>query len=110
MTTEEPPATRTVTPQEMVTLMRWAGMADACLRDCGQLGTHPSASIGDSGIAIVFAALPARTAGPDIPMSQPLRVCLYRPGPDGSFDVTRPAEAHGQLTADSAIGELLLHM
>jgi hypothetical protein len=42
-------------------------------------------------------------------MPEPLRICIYRPGPDGSFDVTRPAEAYGQLTAEDAIGELL-HM
>jgi hypothetical protein len=99
----------TVAPEEMVTLTLWAGIADACLPDCGQLGTHSSVTAGHGANAIVFAALPARTADPDIPMPEPLRVCIYRPGPDGSFDVTRPAEAYGQLTAEDAIGELL-HM
>lgn len=109
MTRDEPHLTMTVTPQEMVTLMRQAGIGDARLRDCGQLGTHPSGSVGHGAIAIVFAALPARTARPQIAMPGPLRVCIYLPGPDGSFDVTSPAEAYGQLTAEDAIGELLLH-
>lgn len=95
----------TVTPNQMVARMREIGITGAYLRPGDQMNEHPAGTLPDGSLAIVYEAdHPDTDGGPDIPMTGPLSVAIFAPGPDGS--ISEPDDCYGPLTPDQAIGIL----
>jgi hypothetical protein len=98
-----------MTPSQMVAMMRELGIGDAHLREGDQVDEHPTGTLPEGCIAVVYEAdHPGTDGGPDIPMAEPLVVAIYVPGPDGG--INEPQDYYGDLTPEQVIHVLAVYL